>query len=78
MLLLMMELHDGRGHEFVGAVKGYSKFFPKKDLEEAMKNYPSGASLVMECNVPKEDGLKLLAIAWLQIQSKEDTFVCCN
>ena len=63
-----------RGHAFVGAVKTSSRLFPKTALEERMKHYPSGASLVLECEVPGED-IKLLAIGYKYNKKKVLLFV---
>lgn len=52
-----------RGHSYVGALKTSSALFPKTELEEKMKEYPSGAYLVMECVSPK-GGHALVAIGY--------------
>ena len=66
-----------RGHAFVGAVKTSSKLFPKAELEDRMKLYPSGASLIMECDVPGtgNEGIKLLAIGYKYNKKKVLLFI---
>jgi hypothetical protein len=48
------------GHEFIGAIKTNHRNFPKQHLEDTMKEWPSGSSLVLECHRP--NGVVLLAI----------------
>jgi hypothetical protein len=51
-----------KGHEVIAAVKSNHSRFPKAELEEKMKGYPSGSYLVLECTTPS--GVKLLAIGY--------------
>jgi hypothetical protein len=52
-----------KGHEVIAAVKSNHSRFPKKELEEKMKGYPSGSYLVLECTTPTKR-VKLLAIGY--------------
>ena len=40
------------GHEVIAALKTNSSLFPKKEIEEKMKDYPSGSQLVFVCKTP--------------------------
>jgi hypothetical protein len=50
------------GHEFIGAIKTNHRNFLKQHLEDTMKEWPSGSSLVLECHRP--NGVVLLAIGY--------------
>ena len=52
-----------KGRGYMGALKTNHRFFPKDDLEEKMKSWPSGSYLVMECTTPRK-GHKLIAIGY--------------
>jgi hypothetical protein len=54
---------EWKGHEVITAVKSNHSHFPKAELEEKMKDYPSGSYLVLECTTPMK-GLQLLAIGY--------------
>lgn len=49
-----------RGHAYCGALKTSSKYFPKQQLEDTMKDFPSGSSLVMKCITPKGHDLRAI------------------
>ena len=61
-------------HEVIGAVKTAYSWFPKDQLEEEMKDFPSGSNLVMECTAP-ETGVKLVAIGYKYNSRKVLLFV---
>ena len=52
-----------KGHEVIAAVKSNHSRFPKAELEEKMKGYPSGSYLVLECTTPSKQ-VKLVAIGY--------------
>jgi len=62
------------GHEFVGALKSNHSCFPKVELENKMKDYPSGSYLVMESKSP--NGCKLVAIGYKYNARKVLCFLC--
>ena len=51
------------GHEGIFAVKTNHGWFPKKELETNMKDWPSGSYLVMETTAP-DSGIELIAIGY--------------
>jgi Transposase IS4 len=61
------------GIEFGGPVKTNHKGFPKTDIEEKMKHWPSGSQLVMECTMPT--GVKLIAVGYKYNSKKVLSFV---
>ena len=61
-------------HEVIGAVKTAHSWFPKDKLEKEMKDFPSGAYLVMECTAP-ETGVKLVGIGYKYNSRKVLLFV---
>jgi len=63
-----------RGHNCVGALKTNTKCFPKVELEENMKDFPSGSCLVLECQPPGDD-CALLAIGHKHNSRKTLSFV---
>jgi hypothetical protein len=65
-------IHES-GHEWIGVVKTSHSLFPKKELEDKMKNWPGGMSLIMEATTSK--GVKLLAIGYKYNSSKVLCFV---
>ncbi len=65
-------IHEA-GHEWIGIVKTFHSLFPKKELEDKMKNWPGGMSLLMEATTSK--GVKLLAIGYKYNSSKVLCFV---
>jgi hypothetical protein len=54
---------EWKGHKVIAAVKTNHSRFPKAELEEKMKDYPSGSYLVLECTTPTKQ-VKLLAIGY--------------
>jgi hypothetical protein len=50
------------GHEYFGALKTNTKGTPYQELIDKMKDYPSGANLVMECHSPR--GHDLICIGY--------------
>jgi len=52
------------GQELVSCVKTNSSKSPKKEMEEAMKNCPSGSYYVAVCNVPDEDNIRIVFISY--------------
>jgi hypothetical protein len=54
---------EWKGHEVIAAVKSNHSRFPKAELEEKMKDYPSGSYLVLECTTPTKQ-VQLLAIGY--------------
>jgi hypothetical protein len=54
-------IHEA-GHEWIGIVKTSHSLFPKKELEDKLKNWPGGMSLLMEAMTSK--GVKLLTIGY--------------
>jgi hypothetical protein len=54
---------EWKGHEVIAAVKSNHSRFPKAELEEKMKGYPSGSYLVLECTTPTKR-VQLLAIGY--------------
>jgi hypothetical protein len=54
---------EWKGHEVITAVKSNHSRFPRFELEEKMKGYPSGSYLVLECTTPTKQ-IKLLAIGY--------------
>lgn len=69
----LAEEMDARQHAYCGTVKTSSKYFPKDELEAMMADFPSGASLVMECTTPR--GHDLLAIGYKYNSRKVLLFV---
>jgi hypothetical protein len=65
-------IHEA-GHKWIGIVKTSHSLFPKKELEDKMKNWPGGMSLLMEATTSK--GVKLLAIGYKYNSSKVLCFV---
>jgi hypothetical protein len=61
------------GFEFGGPVKTNHKGFPKEDIEEKMKHWPSGSQLVMECTTPT--AVKLIAVGYKYNSKKVVCFV---
>eukprot|EP00934_Nitzschia_sp_Nitz4_P004390 Nitzschia sp. Nitz4//scaffold475_size5561//3915//5458//NITZ4_009216-RA/size5561-snap-gene-0.2-mRNA-1//-1//CDS//3329552714//4380//frame0 len=57
---------------FIGVVKTNSSFFPKKFLQETMKEWPAGSHLVLET---KFEGVELLAIGYKYKKSKVINFI---
>jgi hypothetical protein len=51
------------GHENIAAIKSNNGLFPKDELQEMMKDYPSGTYLVLETTTPKTN-VKLVAIGY--------------
>ena len=60
--------------EFFGVVKTSHKFYPKKDITKIMKDWPTGAYLVLRCNTPKEN--VLYAIGYKYCKDAVMHFVC--
>ena len=56
------------GHEWIGIVKTSHSLFPKKELEEKMKTWPGGMSLVMESTT--SNGVRLIAVGYKYNSSK--------
>ena len=50
-------------HEVICSIKTGSAYFPKRELEKEMKDYPSGAYLVLETTAPVSN-VKLVAIGY--------------
>jgi Transposase IS4 len=48
----LVERLAAQGHQYIGAVKTNSRLYPKDELEEKMKDWPSGSYIVMECTTP--------------------------
>jgi hypothetical protein len=65
-------IHES-SHEWIGIVKTSRSLFLKKELEDKMKNWPGGMSLIMEATTSK--GVKLLAIGYKYNSSKVLCFV---
>ena len=57
---------------FIGIVKTAHSFFPKKWLENKMKNWPAGSSLVLE---GRKDGVDMLAIGYKYCKRKVISFI---
>ncbi len=64
------------GHELIGIVETSHSLFPKKELEDKMKNWTGEMSLLMEATTSK--GVKLLAIGYKYNSSKVLCFVAIN
>lgn len=62
-----------RGHAWVGPVKNAHQLYPRFELEQLMKDWPSGSELVLECHTPA--GHKLLAIGYKYNSRKVLTFL---
>lgn len=63
------------GHELVAAVKTNTGWFPKKELEEKMRKWPSGSYLVLTTTAP-ESNIKLVALGYKYNAKKVLCFVC--
>lgn len=63
-----------KGHEFIGAVKTNTGWYPKDEIETKMKDWPSGSYLVMESTAPIT-GVKLVAIGYRYNARKTLCFV---
>jgi hypothetical protein len=61
------------GHEWIGVVKTSHSLFPKKELEEKLKTWPGGMSLVLEATTAK--GVKLIAVGYKYNSSKVLCFI---
>ena len=61
-------------HEIIASVKSNSGWFPKKEIVTKMKDWPSGAYLVLKCKSPKY-GVDLVALGYKYNSSKVLTFV---
>jgi len=61
------------GHEWIGIVKTSHSFFPKQDLETALKTWPGGMNLSLEATTSK--GVKLIAVGYKYNSSKVLCFV---
>jgi hypothetical protein len=61
------------GHEFCGPVKTSHRLFPKKELEDTLKDWPGGTHLVLEAKTRK--GIDLLAVGYKYNSSKVLCFV---
>ena len=61
------------GFEFGGPVKTNHKGFPKDEIEEKMKHWPSGSQLVLECMTPSS--VKLIAVGYKYNAKKVLCFV---
>jgi hypothetical protein len=61
------------GHAYFGALKTSTKCTPFQELIDKMKDYPSGAYLVMECTTPK--GHDLICIGYKYSASKVLVFL---
>ena len=65
-------IHEG-GHEWIGIIKTSHSLFPKKELEEKLKTWPGGMSLVLQATTAK--GVKLVAVGYKYNSSKVLCFV---
>ena len=50
-------------HEFIGAIKTNNAWYPKAEIEETMKKWPSGSHLVLKCITPGT-GVELIALGY--------------
>ena len=62
------------GHEVIGSVKTSISHYPLKKIKKIMKDWPSGAYLVLECTAP-ETGVRLVAIGYKYNAKKVLCFV---
>lgn len=62
------------GHEIIGAVKTNSGSYPKKEIEKIMRDWPSGAYIVLECKTP-DTKVDLVAIGYKYNAKKVLCFV---
>ena len=62
------------GHEIIASVKSNSGWFPRKQIESKMKDWPGGSYLVLECKTP-ENGVDLVAIGYKYNSRRVLTFV---
>jgi hypothetical protein len=72
--LLANKTAPKQGHEIIAAVKTNSGWFPKKQIEKKMNNWPSGSYLVMETTAP-QTRVKLVAIGYKYNAKKVLCFV---
>ena len=58
------------GHDFVGPIKTNTAGFPKDEIEELMKDWPSGSYIVLEC---REHNLVAIGYKY-SLRSKSESF----
>ncbi len=61
------------GHEWIGIIKTSHSLYPKKEMEQQMKTWPGGMSLVMGATT--SEGVKLIAVGYKYNSSKVLCFV---
>ena len=61
-LLHMDKEGNPAGHEVIAALKANHSCFPKAEIEDLMKGFPSGSQLVFECKSPAQ--VNLVAIGY--------------
>jgi hypothetical protein len=71
--VIVAEQMSARGHAFVGPVKQNSTRCPKEEIEELMKGWPSGSSIVFECKT--EAGHDLVCVGYKYNARKCLTFI---
>lgn len=59
---------------FLNQVKTNHKHFPKRDIEQKMKDWSTGAYLVLKCKTPK--GITLYAIGFKYSKDDVMSFIC--
>ena len=62
------------GHEVIAAVKTNSAWFPKKEIESTMTDWPSGSHIVLTCTAP-ETNVELVAIGYKYNAQKALCFI---
>jgi hypothetical protein len=69
----VVEWAADHGHSYFGALKTSTKLTPYQELIDKMNDWPSGASLVMECTTPKDH--ELICIGYKYSASKVLVFL---